>query len=384
MEMFLFYLAILTFVAILTIGGYLAIGSRSIQCLKDVRQFKGPKVPKVSIIIAARNEERHIESALQSVLHQDYENFETIVLDDRSTDRTAAILDRLAENHPHLRIIHISELPNGWLGKNHALQVGANAASGDFLLFTDADVVMEPSTLGRAMSFMLAQQLDHLAMSPDIHMPGRLLKIFIIYFMIAFTLYARPWKARVRNSWCYIGIGAFNLVRSQVYHAIGGHQPIAMRPDDDMKLGKLIKRSGYRQDFIKGAGCMSVEWYASVRELVKGLEKNSFAGIGYSLAALIAASLAQFLLFVWPLIGVLCTNGITRLVNVAVMAELICIGCLTATPAGVAKRYAAGISLGAALLIYITWNATLKTLVNDGIDWRGTHYSLAELKANRV
>lgn len=384
MEMLLFYLAILTLLTILAIGGYLAINGRTIQCLQEVQPLQGTTVPMVSIIIAARNEERHIELALQSVLHQDYANFETIVLNDRSCDRTGDILQRMAEQHPHLRIIHIAELPNGWLGKNHALQVGANAARGDFLLFTDGDVVMAPSTLARAMGFMLPQQLDHLAMAPDIHMPGPLLKIFIIYFMIAFNLYARPWRARVSSSRCHVGIGAFNLVRSQVYQTINGHQPLAMRPDDDMKLGKLIKQGGFRQDFLMGTGLISVEWYASVRELVKGLEKNSFAGLEYSLAALFAASLAQFLMFVWPLMGVLCTSGTTRLLNLAIMAVLTAIGCLTATSAGVAKRYAAGLSLGAALFIYTTWNATLKTLANDGIDWRGTHYSLAALKANRV
>jgi len=109
-------------------------------------------------------------------------------------------------------------------------------------------------------------------------------------------MYARPWKIRDPKSGAHAGIGAFNLVRASSYRAMGGHVAIAMRPDDDMKLAKLVKLRGCRSDFVFGKGMLFVEWYATWRELAAGMEKNMFAGIGYNVAAVVAASVAQLLL----------------------------------------------------------------------------------------
>jgi len=245
-DTFLLWLAIATLLFWIALCIELTLGNRSIKFLRDLPSPAEPPSQRVSIIIAARNEERNVEEALRSILRQDDANLEVIAVDDRSTDRTGAILDRLAGADPRLRIVHLKELPPGWLGKNYALDRGAEQASGDLLLFTDADVVMQPSTVSRAVGYSLEHQIDHLAIAPDIKMPGVLLKLFAGAFAIFFSLYARPWKASDPRSKRYVGIGAFNLVRKDVYRAVGGHQAIAMRPDDDLKLGKLVKRNGYR------------------------------------------------------------------------------------------------------------------------------------------
>ena len=141
-------------------------GNRSIRFLADLPPLAGP-LPRVSIVIPARNEERNLEEALRSVLALDYDNLEIDVVDDRSTDRTGEILDRMAAADPRLRVVHVRELPPGWLGKNHALWLGAAKATGEFLLFTDADIVMEPTALRRAVGAMVADGLDHLTASPE-------------------------------------------------------------------------------------------------------------------------------------------------------------------------------------------------------------------------
>ena len=199
----------------------------------------------ISVVIPARNEKRHLEIALQSVLGQKYPTFEVIVIDDRSTDETGEILDRMAVQNPLLRVFHIQELPQGWLGKNFALSYGASKARGDLLLFTDADVIMEPTTMSRAVSYLIKERLDHMTLSPTLSMPSLILRIFVTGFYFFFSLYARPWKARDSKSHAHIGIGAFNLIRQKVYQTIGTHQVIAMRPDDDMKLGKIVKKNGF-------------------------------------------------------------------------------------------------------------------------------------------
>ena len=384
MDYFLLYLAVATLVCWVVIGIELSLGNRSIRFLKDLPAPAAPLPCRVSIIIPARNEERNVEEALQSVLKQDYRELEVIVVDDRSTDRTAGILDRVASANPTIRVVHLKELPPGWLGKNHALYRGAQEASGELLLFTEADVVMESSAVSRAVGYLLERQLDHLAIAPDVKMPGVFLQIFVGAFGIFFSLYARPWKAKdPKSKWC-IGIGAFNLVRTGVYRAVGMHQAIAMRPDDDIKLGKLIKKHGYRQEFLFGTQMMHVEWYASVRELVDGLTKNAFAGVDYKVSAIVGASIAEFFLNVWPFLGVFLTHGATWVINAVVVLVILALCRDTARFLTVVPWHGIGFPIATLLFIYIMWRSMLTALLHGGITWRGTHYRLAELKANKV
>ncbi|MBW3598394.1 MAG: glycosyltransferase, partial [Planctomycetes bacterium] len=148
------------------------VGGRSIRQLKDIASPADTSgMPPVSLIVAARNEERNIEAGVRSLLALEYENLELIVVNDRSTDATGEVLQRVAAEHPELNVVHLTELPEGWLGKNHALHYGTMQAKGDWLLFTDADVVMAPSTLARAMKYVQEQQLDHLCIAPRPVMP---------------------------------------------------------------------------------------------------------------------------------------------------------------------------------------------------------------------
>src|SRR5262249_15789841 len=152
---------------------------------------------------------------------------EIIVVNDRSTDGTAAILERMGREHTGLRIRTITDLPDGWLGKNHAMLVGADEASGEFLLFTDADVVFEPAAVARAMPIVGEDRLDPLAALPEVEASGLALQAFVAAFGVFFSLYSRPWKAPDPKSPRHIGIGAFNLIRASVYRAIGTHRAIA-------------------------------------------------------------------------------------------------------------------------------------------------------------
>lgn len=378
MSNFVFWLAAATWLGLIAVAMEFARGNRSLRRLRDAPA--GGAGPKVSVIVAARNEARKIEPALQSLLRQDYPNLELIVVNDRSEDQTGQILDRLAG----IRVVHIRELPKGWLGKNHAQHVGAQHASGGLLLFTDADVHMEPTVISRAVRYLQDAGLDHLAVAPQLKMPGALLQMLGGAFTIFFGLYARPWKARDPKSQCHIGIGAFNLVRAEVYRAVGGHARIAMRPDDDMKLGKLVKKAGFRQEMLLGDGMLTVEWYSSVSELARGLEKNAFAGVEYNLGVVVASTLAQLLVFVWPVVALWVTGGATRWLNAAVVLTLAGWYVDNARFHGEKRWHCVAMPVTALLFLWIIWRATWKTLRNDGIDWRGTHYSLAELKANKA
>ena len=344
----------------------------------------GEALPRVSVIVPARNEERKIREALESILRLDYPDLEVIVINDRSIDQTGAILAEMAAEDPRLELLTITELPPGWLGKNYALYEGAERASGKLLLFADADVVIEPSTLARAVCYLQANDLQHLAAMPKVHLPSRLSRLFCSTFGVFFSGYLRPWKAKDPSSRSFVGIGAFNLVAAEAYRLSGTHRAIAMRPDDDIKLGKLLKKAGYRQEMVFGMGLLTVEWYSSLRELIAGLMKNAFAGLDYSVPMSIAAGSAVLLLNVWPFVAIFVVRGLAWVLYLlAVIVMLLFISDANHFY-GLPRRYAFAHPLSAILFVYIIWKSMVLALWTGGITWRGTHYPLRLLKANRV
>ncbi|MDQ3388026.1 MAG: glycosyltransferase [Gemmatimonadota bacterium] len=380
----IFWIALLVLAFIATVLLEAARGVRLLERLDRIAPIAPGDAPPISVVIAARNEASSIEQALRSVLRQEYPKLEVVVVDDRSSDGTGGILRSIAEHEPRLRVVHITGLPEGWLGKNHALHLGAADARGEYILFTDADVVLDPTTLGRAIAYMRSRGIDHLAAGPGVELPTRLLRLFVVVFTLFFTLYTRPWKARDPHSAAHIGIGAFNLVRTDAYRAAGGHAPIAMRPDDDLKLGKLLKREGFRQDFVAAGALVRVEWYASFPELVRGLMKNGFSGVEYRLSRLVLVTGGQILFTVVPWVAVWFTAGATQLLFAATMSLHLALFAAAAREQRVNPLYGVGFPVASLLLLYILWRAAISTLVRGGIEWRGTHYPLAALRANRV
>jgi glycosyltransferase involved in cell wall biosynthesis len=290
----------------------------------------------------------------------------------------------MQERYSQLRVVHLKELPPGWIGKNYALYIGAQSATGEWLLFTDADIVMKPDALTRAVEYVQQARLDHVAVMPDIHSRPLALSLFIPTFSIFFSLYARPWFASNAKIGSHIGIGAFNLLRKSTYEAIGTHQVIALRPDDDMKLGKLVKKHQFRQAAANGVDVIQVEWYASLTELIQGLTKNAFAGLNYSLPYMVFGISAQFLFGVWPVIAVFITHGTTQLIYglIILLMQILCWDHARYHRLNPWSSLAFPIST--LIMIYIIVRTTIINLRDQGIRWRGTHYPLNELKANQI
>ena len=380
----MFWLGIIILFIYLIVGLEVTIGSRKIRFLRDINPNSENLRPSVSIIVAARNEERHIRTALQSLLSLDYRHLQLILVNDRSEDSTGDILDEMKTGDPRLEILHLRQLPKGWLGKNHALWQGSLKANGDLLLFTDADVVMEPDTLARAVSYFQAEKLDHLAATPEARMPSLFLNMFGVTFGFFFGIFTRPWKAPDPKSHCHIGIGAFNLVKAESYLQCGGHKTIAFRPDDDLKLGKILKQNGCHQQLIYGTGLISVEWYASIRELVLGLEKNVFAGTDYRLWFAISGVIFNMVAILWPFFALFFTSGVTLLLYALIVLAIGLIAADGARFHGFSPWFALGFPLTAGLFTFIIVRSFTCNLIKGGITWRGTFYPLAELRKNRV
>jgi cellulose synthase/poly-beta-1,6-N-acetylglucosamine synthase-like glycosyltransferase len=224
-----------------------ALGMPSVADVSQQQWDRNPVMPsgnpRVSIIVPARNEEESIEKALNTLLALDYDNCEVIAVNDRSTDRTGEILERMEiKSHPaknaqsgassvdvknhQLRVIHHRELPPGWLGKTHAMWTAASRATGDWLLFTDADVMFKPDSLRRALAYAEAEKADHVVLFPRMIMmrPGEYM--MIAFFQTMFTFGHRPWKVADPSTDDHMGVGAFNLVRRRVYEAVGTYKAL--------------------------------------------------------------------------------------------------------------------------------------------------------------
>lgn len=366
----------------LFLAGGTLLGIRQIGQLQDVIAPASVEQdwPVVSIIVPALNEAATIKPALASILALDYPFLEIIAVNDRSTDETGAILEEMAHNAPRLKVHHLAALPAGWLGKNHALWFGAARAKGDLLLFTDADVVMGGNSLRQAVGYLQMNNLDHLAIFFDTLVPGGLLNMLIIDFACAFLAVMKPWKARRPGTRHHIGIGAFNLVRSKTYQRCGTHQALAMHPVDDVELGRLIKTTGGRQDCLLGHHAISVKWYGSVAALVHGLEKNIFPFCQYSIFRVMAFSTLIIIFRIWPLLAILFCQGPVAALNLFLVTIQLGVAIAAASRSGLLVRHVIWFPLSPFIGLYILWNSTTKTLYRGGIIWRGTFYSLAELK----
>ena len=371
-------LLVLAFTTVVVADAFL--GLRRMGKLADVDPDVPENLPRLSVIIPARNEAGTIEPALRSILAQDYSALEVVAIDDRSEDTTGAILDRVAADSGVLQVVHVRELPPGWLGKNHALHLGASSARGEYFLFSDADVHYEQGALRRAVAFCDARRLDHLTILPDLPLRSPLLQCGSLGGILGLLMLYRPWRARASGRHG-MGIGAFNLVRAEAYRRAGGHAAIRMEVVDDIELGRLMGEHG-RQDMLFGTGMVSVEIYRTLAEMLHGLQKNAFAFLRFSPWLLVAGTLLTAALQ-WPWLGILVTDGPTRWINAATVVLIVGIH------AWLAKRF--GYGLGCLVFlpgnglgsIALSWQVAIATWVRGGIVWRGTLYPLGDLKRGR-
>lgn len=332
-------------------------------------------LPSFTIVVPARNEASTLEPAMRSLLALDYPHLEIIAVDDRSEDGTGTLLDGFDD--PRLTVLHVRDLPTGWLGKNHALDMGARQATGDWLLFTDADIVFAPDTLRRAAAALIQTNADHLCALPRLTGASPALKIALPVFSLCFALAQRPWRASDPGSRAYIGIGAFNLVRKAAYAAIGGHGRIATAPHDDLELGKLLKRAGYRQECLLADEALSVQWYRTLPQFVRGLEKGAFAALDYRLSLVVLISLGLLASFLWPFAGLFLLHGAALLLDTLAAAVILTLGAHGAHRLHFSPVYGLAYPMGAVIMVATLWNSALRIRGRGGLVWRGTFYPIS-------
>ena len=345
------------------------------------------KSPRVSIIVPARNEEDDIEQTLLRLLALDYDNYEVIAVDDRSSDRTGEIIARLARSkdaHGILKVISIEALPSAWVGKTHAMWTAAQQATGDWLLFTDADVQFKPDSVRRAIAYAEAERADHVVLFPRMIMkqPGE--KMVTAFFLTLFVFGHRPWKVANPRTRDHMGVGAFNLIRRRVYESIGTYQALRMEILDDMKLGKVVKNAGYAQRNVFGADLISIRWAKSAMGMVNNLTKNFYAVMSFQWPRALASCVGLAFLNLLPFFGALLAHGWARLPYAIALASMFSIYAGMSKQSDVPPYYFVLHPVSTTLFVYTMLRSMIVTLGRGGVEWRGTFYPLEELKRGLV
>jgi len=386
--------ALVVLIAIVWIYTFLemAIGMSSLPNLDNIAPLGGPDFPRVSILFSARDEAAKLPAALTSFLAVDYPNFEVVAVNDRSSDNTRAILDAAAAKDARLRVVHITELPAGWLGKTHGLQTAFENATGEWLVFTDADVKFTPDVIHRVVALAVAQKLDHVPLLGFSEMSTVGEKVLMSFFGLSFTLGTKPWKKGKPGSRFYFGVGAFQMVRRSAYVAVGEHKRLRMEVVDDVKVGKLMQNAGFASRPALCGKRVSVYWHQGVAATIRGTEKNFFATCQYKLGAAAAQVSALLLAIELPWIALLVAYGWPHdaLRTATLLSAAIAIAIPMAIQAAVAVSfelsplYALTSPVGALLVAWMIIRSTYITLKNGGVTWRDTFYPLDELKRGSV
>jgi len=334
-----------------------------------------------SVVVAARDEEARIEQTVRRLLVQRGVEMELIVVDDRSTDRTGEILKQLAKEDSRLKVQRVDALPEGWLGKCHACHVGALAAKGDWILFTDADCWSKPDVLLRALLVAQHEQADHVTLTSGLAVRSLGLRAGSLLFHLSIAnWFSGANRDRPKS---FVGFGAFNLVRASAYRECGGYEALRLTVLDDVKLGLLLRRAGKRTRAFIGIQDVEAHWGTSSWDSVRLMEKNQFAALDYRLPFALGVIAFLTLLMGFALLGAV---SVTSFGLAAALSpfSLSVPAAILARRIGWSWLLALGVPFVMPGFVYALLNSTLKTLWRGGIRWRDTFYSLKTLRRGNV
>ena len=356
--------------------------------------------PLISVCVPARNEERNIRACVESILAQDYPNFEVIILEDRSTDATGEILRDLfmesdsllsdpKEQAPSLQIISGSDLPKGWAGKPHALFQTSKAARGEWLCFVDADTFLSPSTLSSCYAKALETDADMFTILTFQIMGSFWEKVVMPIVMTALSVGFSPRKVNDPKSKDAIANGQFILIKRSVYDAIGGHESVKDQIVEDKAISEQVKWNGYRLIVANGYSIVKTRMYTSLPEMWEGWTKNIYLGLSDRPSLMLLGVFGAFILLVvslflplWPLLGIFWYLQGGSWLALAVIFEslilwtiVIYVRARVAIGMGISAWYAFTVSLGAAVFAAMMITSTWKVISGKGVIWKGRIYT---------
>jgi chlorobactene glucosyltransferase len=342
--------------------------------------------PKVSILVPARNEEEVIADCLESLLALDYPDFEIIVVDDDSSDRTGTIAEDLAarpENRVPLGVIHNRELPAGWSGKVHALSLAAGSASGEWILATDADVIYHRATLRVAMTRALAEDAALLSLGLEFDYSFFWEKVVLPAFTFFLSTVFPLRLVNSPKSSCAIAAGAFILMRARDFKALGGYERLRNTVIEDLRMAQLFKHNGRRIHFVPARGLLRTRMYTSAHELFEGLSRSAFEGAGFSPVKVLAGIVAGLLTAVLPWAAAVIL-GVRMILNenpghsleLALLACALSLGIYLPLVRflRVSPVYAFALPVAALFYTAVALNSMWRSLAGRGVPWKERYY----------
>jgi chlorobactene glucosyltransferase len=341
----------------------------------------------ISVIVPARNEARNIHRCVLALLAQTYPNYEIIVVDDRSSDETPAILAALQQEHPgRIQVVEGGDLPSGWAGKPHALQLGAQNAGGDWLCFVDADTFANPDLLAAALTTARSQQADLFTLLTDQELGSFWEKVILplVFTALSFGFPAEQVNDPSRPE--AIANGQFILIRRAVYTAVGGHAAIRDQIAEDKALAQQVKRRGYRLIVADGRRVASTRMYTRFAEIWEGWTKNIFLGmrdrLGLLLFGAFVGLVAALLLPVWLLGGLYwflstgaASAALVAIQALALWAYLTYWRVRASLAFKISPLYAFTLPLGAFIFTAMMFASAFRVLSGQGVTWKGRTYT---------
>ncbi|MDC0206804.1 glycosyltransferase family 2 protein [Nitrospinae bacterium] len=337
--------------------------------------------PPLSVCVPARNEERGVEACLNSLLNQNYPNFEVIAIDDHSTDRTGDIMRNLAQENSRLKVLKAADLPEGWLGKPFALHQAFKVTRGEYLLFTDADPVFKPTALNTAVHVMRERDLDVLTLMPKAEFGSfweRAVQPVIFGFIASLTQFKNVNDPDHRSA---MGFGAFLMFRRSAYEKIGGHEAGKSDVLEDVLIAKRAKRAGLKLFVADAKQLFSIRMYFGLKEIWFGWEKNMFLAMKKSVLKA-TYNVAVVLGFVFTPYIILAINIFEQIgwlwIGMAVVGVVLVSAAAykTCDEMELHRNNAVLFPMGALVMAAIMANSMFHTLVRKKTKWRGRVYSV--------
>lgn len=346
----------------------------------------GLDLPLISVVVPARDEERNIRACIEGLLAQTYPRFEVIAVDDRSSDATPQILTEMTLHNRRLRLVHGSEPPPGWKGKPYALAQAADLAEGEWLCFVDADTFASPNLLVSTFTAAKDWSADMFSIMTTQRLGSFWEKVIL---PVVFTGLSFGFPAMAVNdpkNPIAIANGQFILIKRSVYQAIGGHQAVRDRIDEDKALAQLVKGAGYRLIIADGRSLAQTRMYTSLSEMWQGWTKNIYLGMLDRLWLLffgaILGLIGALVLPVWLIAGLvwLGVGGGLPAALVAGQAALLWAYLLwkrgqVAQAFEISRLYAFSLPLGALVFTAMMCSSAFKVLSGQGVTWKGRTYS---------
>jgi glycosyltransferase involved in cell wall biosynthesis len=353
----------------------------SVKHIEKLKFVEPKRWPKLSVVITACNEASTIEEAMKSRLEENYPDVEFILIDDRSTDSTTEIVDRIAASDKRVRPIHIKELPEGWLGKVNALNTGYKAAKGEWILFSDVDLHIKSGAVKRLIAYAESESYDHIVLAPEMWPKSFFLNVMYSVLIRTLLVGGRLWAIEDPKSTAAVGAGAFNLVRRSAFEKTKGFEWIKMETIDDVCIGQMIKESGGKIAAVNGKGWCGLYFYNSIGELARGFEKSFYPAIAnFSLTLTLIMCLGT-ILEILPFIAFFLTVGKLALI-LAITGSTFSIAAMVTINYWLRGAIIGPIfwPIGAILWAGVAIRASILGKIRDGVYWRGTFYKNEALK----